>query len=643
MLLLRSFLICFFFLLFLFIYLSYAETEGKLIRIISPLPNSENITKKPEVKVEFDETVVKETIIVLFDGQDVTQLISFNEKGFEFKPFMVVPPGAHTLSITAKDKEGRDIEETVSFTTKHSKTFDEAWSNNNITIAYQGVLKKPESLGNLPDSKIENNLTSENKLKNQTWEINFNTNIRQLDQNEPLMPPQKKGFDIINWIFTGQYIRDLFKAKLSLGDIQIVETPYILSGLSRKGGLLNFEYDTFQLNTFTVKSESFFGARGGIGVGKSSEDHIMGVSAGLKLFNKKMDIKTVYVTGGEPATGFGISGTGGNAFGNVWGFLVTSNFFENKLNTDIEIDFSKYDPDTSDEFGKKSDKAYRAKIYGALNKYTYEAMYEYIGRDYQVVGNPIQKDLQGLSLKGGANWVEHVINITLSRYNDNVRGDELFPRVFNYQGVVDYSFNKFPNFPIGLTYQKSIQKSTKEPEGVSKIHMDTDTLSARVNFIKDKLNIGFVTTYSLMNDKSKNNADTTSITYTLTPVYNNEKYSLSTSFSLNQSKVKPTDVRTDIYTINADLRTKFLNQKLSFDVAGTYTITKANDGSVNTKNLDGTVQLSYDLTKIVKEYIKPVIALKATYLKITDEVNPSSNKDEFVLYFVFTTNIPFSF
>jgi len=49
----------------------------------------------------------------------------------------------------------------------------------------------------------------------------------------------------------------LFKAKLSLGDIQIEETPYILSGLSRKEGSLNFEYDTFQLNTFTVKSESF--------------------------------------------------------------------------------------------------------------------------------------------------------------------------------------------------------------------------------------------------------------------------------------------------------------------------------------------------------------------------------------------------
>jgi len=153
MLLLRYPFIFFFFLLFFFINLSYVDAEVKPIRIISPLPDSENITKKPEMKVEFDKTIVKETIIVLFDGQDVTQLISFNKKGFEFKPFMVVPPGAHTLSITAKDKEGREIEETVSFITKHSKTFDEAWSNNNITIAYQEVLKKPESLGNLPGFK----------------------------------------------------------------------------------------------------------------------------------------------------------------------------------------------------------------------------------------------------------------------------------------------------------------------------------------------------------------------------------------------------------------------------------------------------------------------------------------------------------
>ncbi len=623
--------------------LSFAKTEKELLNVLSPTEGSEIISKKPEIKVEFAETVKPETIVVLFDGTDVTQLIKFTEKGFEFKPFMVVQPGSHTIAITAQDKEGKQIEKTFSFKTRHSDNFDEAWSNNNATIIYQGILKKPDSLGNLPDSKIEGNLSSDTKLKNQTWEFTFNTNLRYFDQSEPLAPPQKKGYDIVNWILTGTYTKDSFKAKTSIGDIQITETPYTISGLSRKGGLFNFEYDIFQLNAFTVKSEAVYGSRGGTGIETSNNDHIMGLSAGLKLFDKKMEIKTVYITGGEPSTGFGISGTGGNKQGEVLGFLLISNFFENKLNTDFELDFSRYDPDSSDEFGKSSDKAYRAKFYGTIDRYNYEAMYEYIGRDYQVVGNTIQKDREGLSLKGGANWDWHSLNLSLSRYNDNVRGDELFPRIYNTQFVADYSFNKIPELPMGLNYQKFIQKSTKEPEATTKINTETDTLSGRISYVKDKLNIGFTTAYSVMNDKTEANNDTTSVTYTFTPAYNDVNYSVSTSFSLNQSKVKLTGVRTDSYATNLDLKTKFLNQKATFDVAGTYTITKANDGLTNTRNLNGTVQLAYDLAKFVRDYLKPVIALKATYSKITDKISSSNNRDEFVLYLVFTSNIPFSF
>lgn len=620
-----------------------AEESREQLKIISPQEGSEIISKKPEIKVEFAETVKPETIVVLFDGIDVTQLIKLTEKGFEFKPFMVVQPGSHTIAITAQDKEGKQIEKTFSFKTKHSDTFDEAWSNNNATIIYQGVLKKPETLRNLPDSKIEGNLRSDTKLKNQTWEFTFNTNLRYFDQSEPLAPPQKKGYDIVNWILTGTYTKDLFKAKTSIGDIQITETPYTISGLSRKGGLFNFEYDIFQLNAFTVKSEAVYGARGGTGIETSNNDHIMGLSAGLKLLDKKMEFKTVYITGGEPSSGFGISGSGGNKQGDVLGFLLTSNFFENKLNTDFELDFSKYDPDTSDEYAKKSDKAYRAKIYGTIDRYNYEAMYEYVGRDYQVVGSTIQKDRQGLSLRGGANLDFHTINLSFSRYNDNVRGDELFPRIYNTQFNVDYSFNKIPSLPVGLTYQKSIQKSTKEPESTRKINIETDTISGRLNYTKDKFNIGFTTSYSVMNDKTESNNDTTSVTYTLTPAYVDVNYSVSTSFSLNQSKFKLTGVRTDTYTTNLDLKTKFLDQRATFDIAGTYAITKANDGSTNTRNLNGTVQLAYDLAKFVKDYLKPVLALKATYSKITDKISSSNNRDEFVLYLVFTSNIPFSF
>jgi hypothetical protein len=62
-------------------------------------------------------------------------------------------------------------------------------------------------------------------------------------------------------------------------------------------------------------------------------------------------------------------------------------FLNQKLATEAEFDISRFDPDTQDEFSSERDKAYRLKVGGAWDKYTYEALYEYMGPDYEVIGN----------------------------------------------------------------------------------------------------------------------------------------------------------------------------------------------------------------------------------------------------------------
>jgi len=51
-------------------YLSYAQKMDDLFKVISPEENAEIIVKKPEIKVEFAETVKSETIVVLFPDFD---------------------------------------------------------------------------------------------------------------------------------------------------------------------------------------------------------------------------------------------------------------------------------------------------------------------------------------------------------------------------------------------------------------------------------------------------------------------------------------------------------------------------------------------------------------------------------------------
>ncbi len=154
----------------------------------------------------------------------------------------------------------------------------------------------------------------------------------------------------------------------------------------------------------------------GLGLETTPKDHIMGGSAEVGLFSDKLQFRTIYVRGGERGSSLGISTEPIQKKGNVLGFLLTSNFFENKLVTEAEIDTSRFDPDTSDEFLAKRDKAYRIKLGGTIKDYTYEALYEYIGRDYEVIGNPgLSKDKQGYAFKaGGTLFKVHLLNLSFS-------------------------------------------------------------------------------------------------------------------------------------------------------------------------------------------------------------------------------------
>ena len=82
-----------------------ANIQKDIIRAVTPAENAVVIGKKPDIKIEFIEPVAPNSLVVILDGADITQLLTVTDKGFEFTPVMVLPAGSHTLSISAKDKE----------------------------------------------------------------------------------------------------------------------------------------------------------------------------------------------------------------------------------------------------------------------------------------------------------------------------------------------------------------------------------------------------------------------------------------------------------------------------------------------------------------------------------------------------------
>ncbi len=628
------------------VYAQSDTTNDGVIQLITPEQGSEVVAKKPLIKSVITETFSPENLLVLFDGVDVTGVLDITPEGFEYRPIEVLSSGPHTLSVTLYMPDGREFQQEFIFSTRHSKNFEEAYSGNELTTIYESVLKKPKDVENEPYSKIESNLRSVISLKEKGWDFTLSTNLRYLDQSLPVFFPENKGVNFINYLLEGKYSSDEFQFLTEIGDIQINETNNTVQGLARRGGRFSLQYKDFNLSTFVVNSKQVFGFRNirdGIGIDGNTDDHIMGISGGAGFFDNKVSFKTIYVTGGEEGSSFGIFTEGGGNKGDALGFVLKTDFLNQKLTTEAELDFSEFDPDISDEFPSESDSAYKLRAGGYYSKYNYEVVYEYMGPDYEVIGNQgLPKNREGFTFNGGANFQIHSINLSFSRYNDNVKKDNLYPRLYTYQGMIDYSFNKFQSLPMGLSYQKSIIDSTMEPELTLPVRTDSDTLLGRINYMKDKWNLGLQASHSIQDDREDTGNDTTTTTYTFTSSYSLEHFSISPAFSFNRSKYRVQGTRTDTYTANLDIRGDALKGNLAYGVAGTYNRTKSSDGSTELDTVNTNFEVAYSIGKKLLDFLNPKVAIRGLYRKTNDSVYGTEN-DEFTLLLVLATSMPFSF
>lgn len=614
------------------------------IKLVSPSSVESVVSKKPLIKCIIEGEFAPSSLLVLLDGIDITGAIEIESGGFSFRPVQVLPAGGHTLSVTIQTPQGFQVQKTFTFNTRHTSEFEEAYSGNNLSLLYEAVIEKPDDVTSIPHSKFLANLNSNLKVKEKAWSLNFSTNIRFIDQNLPVYQPEKKGLNLANYLLTIKYDKSPFTVGADMGDLQLNETMNTVQYLARRGGRFYLKYDDLQVNTFVVHSQQVFGFREGPGIEGTTDDHIIGVSVEKTFVEGRYKLKTVYVTGGEKGSSFGIFAPGGGKKGDVIGLFGTATFLEGKLNAEAEVDFSSFDADTSDEFDAEEDIAYRLKLGGYAGNINYSAVYEYMGSDYEVIGNQgLQKNREGFSLNGGITIRQyHSLNLAYSLYHDNVDDNELYPTVYTSQAMLTYSFNGIPNMPITLSYQHSLLDSTDEPDIAYIVRTDTDVFSSNISYMRNRWNLALQTSHSIQNDRTENGNDSTTTTVTFTPSYFSDNFSLTSNFSFNRSRFPNNNQRSDTYTVNIDMRGKTYHKRISYELAGTYNRMKASDGSAEQDTFNSNFRISYLLAKNLWGYLNPSVGIRGLYNKSNDRVYSGEN-EELVFLFVFTADMPFSF
>jgi hypothetical protein len=594
------------------------RAEGKTVQMVTPQNNGMVIAKKPVMELSIHVPFDKETLYVEFDMTDVTALVKLDGDILRFKPFQVLPAGSHQLIVLFTSLAGEEVMEQFEFSSRHSKLFETAYSTNTVNAGYTRILKKYQDAKDVEMSTWEAiaDLTTENLLSQGPWEFTFSANGRYHDQEESVERLFEDNLELVNFLFTGKYQKDNYMVETSLGDVMIDESRNTVSYLQRRGGKLVAEYGAAGLSGFVVRSDTINGSDGDYGLELDTDDHILGISGDIDLFNEKANIKAIYASGGTlPGDeSFGTWDEVGGTKGNVKGIVLTTDFFEQKFATVFEYDRSDYDADTSDNVSSESDKAYYLKAEGYIKQFGYTAEYEYAGLYYQVPGNSIRSDWEGVVLTSNLTFEKHIFGASFSKHNDDVEHDSIEGRTYTTEYGLDYNLNIFESVPMTFGWLRTIDENK-----ISIIDSYTDTYTSNITYMKDAFTVSFAPFYAVTNDKTTDDFDSTSLTLDLSGSYTQERFSIQPGITFNRQKDCSTDVDTDTETYSLTINVTII-ENLCINNTSDITYTTASDSSIDETDYTNHFNLTYSHPRRIWGFFTPVASLNADYNRHKDKI-----------------------
>lgn len=607
-----------------------------VVHVIAPAEGSTVLDRRPEIQAQFTGTPPDE-ILVTLDGTDITPLIDRTPSGFRYRPPISLPSGSHQILIATRAPDGSESQTTVSFFSRHGETVREATSRNELSYFYEGAAVRYRYPAAVPTQRLEGTLRTDSSVKTDHWQVGFSGVLRHLDQNRPMPFPLEKGVDATALLLSVGYNRDLASAEARLGDLVIQETGYTVANLARRGGDVTLGYDGLKLHLFNVAGQQHYGLQGNFGLGTGSDRNVAGASLGWKLLDDRVELKAVTATGGEEGSSYNLGTIGGAKKGSVVGGQINTNFFRNLLRSEFEIAHTRFDADRSDGNDAANGKAWRAKVGGFAGTTSYDAQYEYVGSDYTSIGNltGIVRDREGVAVHAATTLGAHGGSILLSRYEDNVDDDPTRATLVNYQGGLDYSYGGWAAFPVGLSWQKTVQQSEKEPAGISEVDLSIDTVGGRLGFISGNFRLLASASGSWQEDSTPANNDGIIEVYQLTPSYGRDQTLLSATVQLTRTSLE-SQPRNDLLTTMVDMRSAWLNNRLTGEMAGTVTVATRTGTSRN-------VLLNGRLAYLLPEFwggVQSSVALRGSYNHWYDRADATMNRDELALYVVLATTVP---
>ena len=601
---------------------------------------------RPSIKISFKdiETYVdKNSVRLVIDGTDVTQLSEITETKITYAPAQVLSVGNHTIAIELSDMSGNRMPTkrwAFSIPAKAPSEkiagAEKASAEVNISGEFRRrIVKKEdteETRWNFQSTATIKSSAQSGKLK-----TSFDATVNYIDQEGH--NSEEDRFNLNNFLYKLEYGKQL----LALGDVTVEGTDLISKSISRRGGRLSFNIADTKAEAFALRSNYVTGFEHGLGMGDPNQRFTGGFIEKDLIGEKKLTVKATYVNGkNENPDNYNTSTLEAGTEGNIYSIVMASRLFEEKLNMEGEYSGSTYDSDVADTVGQESDKAWRAKISSRYKNFDCSTGYKYLGPDFRSIVNATgANDREEYNLEGGMRFKSSNLRLNMLHNSDNVDEDPLMPVIRNTTGTLSYNLS-IPDWPsFFANYTQSQQESAKEPTGYIPIENKINTIGGGFSIAKNRWNISPGYTYTSFDDRGETtNNDSEIHVATLTGGFRpTDTISINPSVTHMNITIDATGVTTKTWQGALAGYIMLFKNQLNLNTTLSVLDTKADDGSTDTTTYSAIAQLNWRVEKYLLKKGSQTLSLRGNYSKTENHINHEST-DDFTIYAVISFGIP---
>ena len=608
----------------------------------SPAPDSVVIGRRPSIEVGLPPdlpTPIETGAVIAIDGMDVTSQVVRQPGRFTYRPASRLTPGPHTVTLVFPDPtsgEGEPIQ--WAFTVRDYSALEEGSLDVEGSLTYEQAIRRIQ--GTDPHWDLNGNIKIGGRVSEGGVIATLDGNLRYIDAEGPGPPgpgrTPRNNFDLANALFTVS--KD--PHKLQLGDVQVTESFLSTGGsFPRRGGLLTADLLGTEVHLFAVRSDSIIGFDHGLGVNDPNK-RVQGASIARDLLpDKALRMKVTYLDGENTAPqSYNTGSAEGGQRGDLLSISAASSLLGQQLRGQGEVAFSRFDDNIGDGFGRRSDSGLRFKLDGIMwERLNLGAEYQRFGLYFQSIANPnFVRDREGVTVSANTQWGPTQYTLGFSQVHDNVRDESLLPRMGQRSYMAAWGL-QVPDRPsVTLSYNRSEQRSTREPQGFADVKVITDVFSAGMAYGRPTWNINLNGSYSLQDNREATGIPDTESWNVLAGVGYRpiQRLNVAPSFGFTRSTNRVTDVTTDTYLATLTANIPLIPEILAFDTQASFNRLVADDRSTDMNMFNGVFRLSLSLERFLLNYGKQTASVRFNYSRTDDQINPVNSKDQWAVFFI---------